>query len=162
MRRWQPNGGGDGGSDDEGVDGGSAIIEFIFVAVLVMVPLVYLIVAVADVQRSSLAVTQAAREAGRAFATSSSTGEGLARAQIAARLALADQGLDETPVLAYVASGAGCQSVPITPRLQPGAQFTICVTRSMALPGVPTLLAGRGVTTVGRYIVHVDDYRAVS
>jgi hypothetical protein len=28
-------------------------------------------------------------------------------------------------------------------------------------PGVPTLLAGHGITTIGRYLVHVDDFRTV-
>jgi len=26
---------------------------------------------------------------------------------------------------------------------------------------VPTLIAGHGITTIGRYIVHVDDFRTV-
>jgi Flp pilus assembly protein TadG len=141
-------------------DAGNAIVEFVFLAVLVLVPLVYFIVAVADVQRSSLAVTNAAREAGRAFATGRSTPDGLARARVAARLALADQGLDEQPALGYVAAGDSCSGLPITPTLQAGAIFTICVSRSVALPGVPTLIAGRGVATIGKYVVHVDDYRA--
>jgi Flp pilus assembly protein TadG len=63
------------------VDRGNAIIEFVFVAVIVMVPLVYLIVSVADIQRSSLAVSQAAREAGRAFATGDSSADGVRRAE---------------------------------------------------------------------------------
>ncbi|MDT4932563.1 MAG: hypothetical protein QOK11_455, partial [Pseudonocardiales bacterium] len=72
--------------DDSG-DGGTAIIEFVFVAVIVMVPLVYLLVAVAVVQRSQLAVTQAAREAGRAFATSDTARDADLRAPAAVRLA---------------------------------------------------------------------------
>ena len=51
------DGDGRGGPDD----GGNAILEFVFVALIVMVPLVYLIAAVATVQRTELAVTQAAR-----------------------------------------------------------------------------------------------------
>jgi hypothetical protein len=35
----------------------------------------------------------------------------------------------------------------------------ICVERSFGLPGVPSILSGRGVTTIGKYVVHVDDYR---
>jgi len=38
-------------------DDGTAIIEFVFVAIVVLLPLVYLIAAVATVQRSSLAVS---------------------------------------------------------------------------------------------------------
>jgi hypothetical protein len=29
------------------------------------------------------------------------------------------------------------------------------------LPAVPRFVAGKGITTVGKYIVHVDDYRTV-
>ncbi len=150
-----------GDGDGRTADDGSAILEFIFIAVLIMVPLVYLIVTVADVQRSTLAVTQAAREAGRAFATAESTADGLRRAEIAASLALADEGIDERPAIHYVADGAGCDARAIAPALAPGATFTICVSRSVRLPAVPTLIAGQGVTTIGKYVVHVDDYRTV-
>jgi hypothetical protein len=142
-------------------DRGSAIVEFVFVAVLVLVPLVYLVVAVASVQRSTLAVTQAAREAGRAFATSESTDAGIARAQIAMRLALADQGLPDDAELRYVPVGANCGGAGTEPQLVPGAEFVVCVVRHAVLPGVPTILSGRGVTTVGRFVLHVDDYRTV-
>jgi hypothetical protein len=141
-------------------DAGSAVIEFVFVAVLVMVPLVYLIVAVATVQRSSLAVTNAAREAGRAFATAESTTQALARANLAAQLAERDQGLPGNAELRYVTAGAGCDSAPIQPELAAGAVFGICVRNSVQLPGVPSLISGRGVTTIGEYTVHVDDFRS--
>jgi Flp pilus assembly protein TadG len=140
-------------------DRGSAVIEFVFVAILVLVPLVYVIVAIATVQRSTLAVTQAARQAGRAFATADSTDAAVGRAQVAVRLALADQGLPDDVELRYVAVGADCAGTGMMPVLAPGAEFVICVVRHTALPGVPTLLSGRGVTAVGRYLVHVDDYR---
>jgi Flp pilus assembly protein TadG len=142
-------------------DDGSAIIEFIFVAVVVMVPLVYVIVAVSVVQRSQLAVTQGARDIGRAFATSPSAGQAAPRSDAALRLALADQGLPDDAELRFVAADASCDAPAITPALVPGAVFTVCVSRHVRLPAVPTLLAGRGVTTVSRYVVHVDDYRAV-
>lgn len=152
---------GDSGDGDSG-DIGTAIIEFVFVAVIVMVPLVYLIVAVAAVQRNQLAVSQAAREAGRAFATSRGPAEAQARVTAAVRLALAAQGLPNDAAVRYVAAGSGCSAAPITPQVAPGAQFTVCVSRHIVLPAVPSVLAGRGVTAVGRYVVHIDDYRAVS
>jgi hypothetical protein len=46
--------------------------------------------------------------------------------------------------------------------LTPGAQFTVCVTRRVRLPGVPSLLAGHAIRVVGTYLVHVDDYRAAT
>jgi hypothetical protein len=142
-------------------DRGSAILEFVFVAVVVLVPLVYLVVAVAAIQRSSLAVTNAAREAGRAFATSDSDATAPGRARVAAQLALSDQGAADAVDLRYVAAGAGCNSAQIRPHLVPGAVFTICVERAFEVPGVPSVLSGRGITTVGKYVVHVDDYRTV-
>lgn len=141
-------------------DAGSAIIEFIFVAVVVMVPLIYLIAAVATVQRTELAVKQAARDAGRAYATSNTEPEAARRVDAAVRLALTDQGLPDDADVRFVASGADCKDDPqITPTLDPGAEFTVCVIRQVELPGVPSVLAGRGVRAIGAYIVHVDDFR---
>jgi Flp pilus assembly protein TadG len=144
-------------------DKGTAIIEFVFVAVIVMLPLVYLIVAVAVVQRSELAVSQAAREAGRAFATSDRASDATARADAAVHIALRDQGLSDDAELRYVASGATCADEPpaITPQLRAGAQFTVCVRRRVELPGIPNVLLGKGITTWGEYVVHIDDYRTV-
>lgn len=140
-------------------DEGSAMIEFVFVAVLVMVPLVYLIAAVATVQRSTLAVSQAARDAGRAFATSGTTAQAEQRAAAAVRLALADQGLRNDATVRFVRSGDPCDGPAVTPTLEPGAEFAVCVTRRVQLPAVPSVLTGRGIRAVGRYVVHVDDFR---
>jgi Flp pilus assembly protein TadG len=142
---------------------GSAIVEFIFVAVLVMIPLVYLIVAVAVVQRSRLATTNAARDVGRAMASAQSPGDTDVRAAAALRIALANQGMSASDVeLRYVAANADCQSaVTVTPSLRPGAEFAVCVIRHQDLPAVPTIVSGRGITTIGRYVVHMDDFRLV-
>ncbi len=140
-------------------DDGSAIIEFVFVAVIVMVPLVYLIAAVAAVQRNQLAVTQAARDAGRAYATSDTSAAATARVRAAVRLALTDQGLPDDAAVRFVAVGRSCTATAIEPHLAAGAEFTVCVTRRAELPAIPAVLAGRGITTVGRYVVHVDDFR---
>ncbi|MDQ6936549.1 MAG: pilus assembly protein [Actinomycetota bacterium] len=140
-------------------DRGSAIIEFTFVAVLIMVPLVYLVVAVATVQRAQLAVTNAAREAGRAFATATTARQGLARAEVAVRIVLADAGLPDDATLRFVALGAGCDAATVTPALSAGSEYLVCVRRAATVPAVPTVVQGRGITTEGRFAVHVDDYR---
>ena len=127
-----------------------------------MVPLVYLVVAVADVQRSELAVSQAAREAGRAFATSDSAGEAYARARAAVRIALDDQGLPDDAQLRFVPAGASCTGDATD---CPGT----CPRRAVhGLRGAHRRHAGRAecadrprVRTVGEYEVHVDDYRVV-
>ena len=147
----------EGSSSDEG----NAIIEFVFVAVIVMLPLVYLIVAVSAVQNSRLAVTQAAREAGRAFATSDTAQDAAVRTRAAVRIALADQGLPDDATVRFVAAGAECDGGAIEPQLRPGARFTVCVSRQVDVPAVPSMLQSHAITTVGRYVVHVDDFRAV-
>ncbi|MGI8667526.1 MAG: hypothetical protein ACR2N4_16115 [Jatrophihabitans sp.] len=132
-------------------------------AVLVLVPLIYLIVAVAVVQRARLATTDAARDVGRAIATSQTLAEADGRAQAALRIALANQGMTPADIqLRYVAAGDSCQSGPaVTPSLAPGAQFQVCVIGHQALPAVPRVLFGRAVVTVGRYLVQVDDFRTI-
>ena len=141
----------------------SAIIEFLFVAVLVLVPLIYLVVAVAVVQRSRLATTNAARDVGRAIATSATAGQAETRAQAALRAALRGQGLTPADVeVRYVDAGADCQSPATAPSLTPASVFAVCVIRHQPLPAVPTILSGRGVTIIGRYVVHVDDFRVIA
>jgi hypothetical protein len=143
-------------------DRGSAVVEFVFVAIVALVPLVYLIVAVAAVQRSQLAVTDAARAAGRAFATSDRASATALRVRTAVRLALAAQGLPDDAEIRFVPGAAACTSAQIVPSLAPGTVFRVCVVRHVAVPGVPNLLAGRAVTSVGAYVVHVDDFRTVA
>ena len=125
-----------------------------------MLPLLYLIVGVATVERSNLAVSHAAREAGRAFASSDSPAEADARLTAAVRLALTDRGLGVDARVRFVAASSSCDGAAVVPRLAPGAEFAICVSRRVDLPALPRFLQGRGITTVGRYVVHVDEYRA--
>ncbi|WP_328591837.1 hypothetical protein [Candidatus Frankia alpina] len=79
--------------DGRGADDGSAMIEFVGLSVVLLVPFVYLFLCVFSVQKSAFGVTEAAREAGRAFATADSETEGTDRARLAAALALQDQGV---------------------------------------------------------------------
>jgi hypothetical protein len=74
---------------------------------------------------------------------------------------MSDQGLPDDAELRFVAADRDCQSIQAVPVLAPGAIFAVCVVRHALLPGVPTLVSGHGVTTIGRYIVHVDDFRTV-
>jgi Flp pilus assembly protein TadG len=139
---------------------GSAIIEFIFVALLVLIPLVYVVVAVAVVQRSRVSMTDAARDVGRAIGSSASPQEADRKAAAALRIALANHAVSPDDVeLRYVPASADCSSTAIAPDLTPGAEFAVCVTTHQDLPGVPSILSGRGVTLVGRFVVHVDEFR---
>ena len=75
-------------------DRGSALVEFCFLAVLLLVPMVYLVVVLGRVQAAALAAETAAREAGRAFVTAQDDGSAGLRATAAAAIAFSDQGFD--------------------------------------------------------------------
>ncbi|MBD0292580.1 MAG: pilus assembly protein [Jiangellaceae bacterium] len=109
---------------------GSAIVEFHFLGLLLLVPLVYVLLTVLDVQRTAFGVTQAAREAGRVFVA---TGDEAA-ARLAAEVALADQGVDAGAAeVAVRCSGAPCY--------QPGGEITVRVRSEVSLPFLPPMIA---------------------
>ena len=88
---------------------GSALVEFVFIALVVFVPLIYIVAGFSAVQRGVFASTAAAREAGRAIGTAPDPITGQARAERAAQLAVEDQSVPATDVrLAYAPPGAGC------------------------------------------------------
>ncbi len=116
-------------------EAGTAIIEFVWLAILLLVPLVYIVLAVFDTQRSSYATSTAARSAGRAFITSPDEASAYARAKAAAKLAFEDQGI----------SGASMRLViRCSPRpancLSPGSVVAAEVHSSVALPLMPDAL----------------------
>jgi hypothetical protein len=148
-------------SDRRGrTDDGTAVVEFLVLGVLLLVPLLYLALAASAVQRSVYGVTQAAREAGRAYATGSAATAAV-RAEAAAELALGDQGLRSTGVeVRYGPADADCAAARPEPwPLAPDAVFAVCVTRRLELPAIPGALAGSGTTVTGRYVVHADPHR---
>ena len=55
-------------------DGGRAVIEVVILGVLVLIPTIYLLIGVLRVQAATLAVNQAARDAGRAMGCGTDTG----------------------------------------------------------------------------------------
>lgn len=134
-----------------GGERGSAIVEFHFLGILLLVPLVYLVLTVLDVQRTAYGVTQAAREAGRLYVATGD--EGAARA--AAAVALRDHDVDP----AQVEVAFGCSADPC---FQPGAEVTVSVGTDVALPLVPDVLADAANAVVPVSASHaavVDRYR---
>jgi Flp pilus assembly protein TadG len=138
---------------------GSAIVEFVVVALVVFVPLVYLVAGFSAVQRGVFAATAAAREAGRALATAPDVGSGVARAERAAQLAVADQAVDATDVrLSFVPAGVGCGEAGggYVPTLVPGEEFSVCATVTVRIPLLPEFIDAN--TATGRFVVETDRY----
>lgn len=131
-------------------DDGNALVEFSYLAIVLMVPLVYLLLTVFQVQRASFGVTEAARQAGRAYATSEDTASGLARARVAAGLAMGDQGL----------TCDGCLT-SVSGSLEPDGQVQATVEHFVRLPVLGSLLpAGRGGVRVdATHVAQVDRFR---
>jgi len=137
------------GGSGPGAQGGSAIVEFVFLAVLMMVPLFYLVMVLARLQAGAYAVSAAAREAGRAYATAQTQGEAEPRATSAAGLAFADQGFDarEGHVRIVACDGSPC--------LRPAGRITITATVSVPMPLVPVFFSGIVPTQVPVTATHV-------
>jgi hypothetical protein len=139
-------------------EGGSALVEFVFIAVVVFVPLVYIVAGFSAVQRGVFASTAAAREAGRAMGTAPDPITGQARAQRAAQLAVEDQSIDASDVrLAYAPAGARCDAAGgYTPTLTPGEEFSVCVTVTVRVPLLPEFIDAN--TATGQFVVERDRY----
>lgn len=144
------------GNELSGTDDGSAMIEFVGVTLLLLLPLLYLLLSVFAVQRAAFAVTQAAREAGRAYSTAPSSAAGLQRAQYAARLAMTDQGVADRTTVRFAPEGTDCGSSAAdgAATLRPGARFVVCVRSAATLPA-----AGAAIPVSGQFAVSVDAFR---
>lgn len=116
---------------------GSAVVEFLGVALLLLVPTVYLVLVLARMQSAAFAVDGGAREAVRAFTTAETEVAAGQRAAAAAGIALADQGLD--PQLAADGLRVACDDAPC---LSPGTAVTAELVVEVPLPGVPSFLHG--------------------
>lgn len=138
-------------------DAGSAVVEFLGVALLLLVPLVYLIVTLGQVQGAIFAAEGAAREAGRLVVSAETFDQGTARARAAVELAFADQGV---PVDGAGALRLACSADPC---LTPGERIVVEVRAVVALPGVPDVVSGAvgaQVPVAAEYVAVVDEFRA--
>ncbi len=116
---------------------GTALVEVTWLSILLLVPLVYVVLAVFDVQRSAFAVNAATRAAGRAYVLAPSEAEAGARARAAAEVALEDQGLrlDDGSV------AIGCDPDP-RDCLSPGSVVHVRMSLPVRLPLMPDALGG--------------------
>src|SRR6476659_2076361 len=71
---------------------GSAVVEFTFLSLLLMVPLVYFIITVGQLQGGSFAAVGAADQAAKIYVSQPDAASGRAAAEQAVLLALADYG----------------------------------------------------------------------
>lgn len=136
---------------------GSALVEFVFLGVLLLVPLIYLTLMVARVQAGSYAAAQAAREAGRAFVTSDTEDAAAARARAAAMIAFADQGFTaENGTLTITCAASPC--------LTPDARIDVTTQVTVPLPLIPSLardVIPLEIPVSATQVVTVDRFRGM-
>ncbi|MCD4849312.1 hypothetical protein LN996_00660 [Arthrobacter sp. AK01] len=132
---------------------GSAVVEFTFLAVLLMVPLVYFVVTVGQIQGGSFAVVGAADQAAKVFVTRTDATGARAAAEGAVLLAVRDYGHTANQASVDIACDrADCLSA--------GASVTVTVGLDVPLPMLPfadslhlnaARLSASSTQVVGRY-----------
>lgn len=134
---------------------GTATIEFVWLSVLLLVPFVYILVAVFDAQRASYGVSTASRAAARAFLQAPDAASGQQRARSAARVALDDQGLPGATVrITCLPSPADC--------LEPGSSVRVVVRTTQAMPLTPSALGSQlgGITVASTHTEPYGSFRS--
>ena len=116
-------------------ESGSAVVEVVWLGILLLLPMVWIVLSVFEVQRGAFGVTAAARAAGRAYALAPDDATGAQQADAAAAVAMADQGL-EGPWQLRVTCGE------LTDCHVGGAVITVRLETQVALPFVPDFLGG--------------------
>ncbi|MBK5307503.1 MAG: hypothetical protein JJD92_12510 [Frankiaceae bacterium] len=135
-------------------DEGNAMVEFVYLSLLLMIPLFYALLAVFQIQGAAFGVTEAARQAGRAFARADSPDAGIARATKAVELALRDQGVDAVVVPTFVCDPSPCD-------LSSGQRVEARVSYTVSLPFVGSFFGeGRaGIPVTGTHVEYVDRFK---
>ena len=116
---------------------GSAVVELTWLGILLLIPTLWIVLSVFEVQKGAFGTSAAARAAGRAYALAPTDAEGQRRAEQAARQALADQGLEDAPLTVRVSCdspGTGCHSG--------GSVITVRISSRVDLPLMPEVLGG--------------------
>jgi hypothetical protein len=130
-------------------DDGSALVEFVFLAIVLLVPLVYVVLTAVSVQRAAFGMAAAARDAARAYATAGNDDLGERRAEAAVRLALHDQGVRWSPGSRVVECGP-CDYAP-------GSRFTVSLRAQVPVPLVPDWMCrGRCVAAISVSAQHSE------
>ncbi|MCT9820396.1 TadE family protein [Microbacterium sp. W1N] len=114
---------------------GSAAIEFIFAGLVLLVPIVYLIVALGTIQGQAMGTQAAARQLARTIATAPDPGDADGRAERVVAAIADEYGMAPADLRVRIGcapAGAACPSA--------GATLRVTVSTRVALPLVPPVL----------------------
>ncbi len=131
---------------DHSNDEGAAMLEFIALSLLLLIPLIYLVVTLSRIQAGAFAAESAASEAARSFVVTGvhqmesgasravAVSQGGTRARASVGVVAADFGFASEDASLTVACDATC--------LEPGSNVTAEVTMRVTLPGIPGFVSG--------------------
>ena len=137
-------------------DEGSALVEFLGISLVLLVPIVYLVLVLGRIQAATFAAEGAAREAARVYVAADDSRQGAARAATAVAIALEDQGFDDASEQAL---RVRCSADPC---LTPGAEVAATVQVRVPLPFVPSFVGDvipLEVPVTAERVAPVDAYR---
>lgn len=138
---------------------GSALVELCWLGILLIVPVLWIVMSVFQVQRGAFGISAAARSAARAYSLAPDDQTGLARAREAARIALDDQGVHGvTPEVRVT-----CTPYP-TNCHQGTSVITVSVHSRVVLPLMPSALGGNrpGFALDATQTVPIGQYQEIS
>ncbi|MGW6131453.1 pilus assembly protein [Cellulomonas sp. NPDC055163] len=141
-------------------DEGSAVVEFLALTLVLLLPVLYLVLVLGRVQAATFAAEGAAREAARSYVRADDASLGQQRALASVGLALRDQGFDEVDP-----AGALTLTCSSSPCLAPGSDVATSVAVDVLLPFVPPVVQSvvpLSVPVVGHHVAAVDTFRASS
>jgi Flp pilus assembly protein TadG len=138
MLRWNPSTRAERGRDDVAADDserGSAALEFIVIGLILLVPLVYVVVALGLIQGQALGVEASARHIARVVSTSTDAASARTSAHRVLDSVVHEYGIDRKAVEVHLSckpAGATCP--------QAGTTVHVTVRTKVALPLVPPVL----------------------
>lgn len=115
---------------------GSGLVEVVWIGILLLLPLLWIVLSVFEVQRGAFGTSAAARAAARAYALAPNDVVGTARARAAAEQALADQGVEVRPAVRI-------SCTPFPRNCHNGTSvITVRIDTEVELPLFPDILGG--------------------
>lgn len=134
---------------------GGGLVEIVWMSIILLLPLLWIVLSVFEVQRGSFGVSGAARAAARAYALAPNDLVGEQRAAAVARQALADQGLRDVPVSVSVTCTPyprNCHSGTSVIRVRIDTAVTLPLLPDVLGSGSPTFrLSADHSVPIGRY-----------
>ncbi len=134
---------------------GRAVVEFVFLGVLMLLPLLYLVLTAARIQAASFSASLASREAGRAFVTGRDDADATERAYAAAALAFEDFAFERGARVELSCDGSPC--------LRADGLVTARSSIAVQLPLIPDFISSRvpsAVTISSTHVQAVDRFVA--